>query len=417
MISTTKTDTKRHWWVLVGCSGMSAASLGFNVNSIGVFFTPVADALNISRGSFALHSTIATFTMAIVYLMIPKILEQISFKKLLYLGVIISAVSTMAMSLTTNLWVFYILGALRGLGAGFFGVVPVTMILNNWFEDKNGTVMSIAFASAGVAGAIMSPLFTNLIYDFGWQWAFVVAGILICLLNIPSLIFSSALTPEEEGYLPYRNTKTTETTSNKPNTKKQKILRSKPISYTNLGFIALFIISFLYSALVGMVQHFPGLAQSLNFSANIGAVMLSSAMLGNIFFKLFTGVLSDKIGIIKSFVFITLLNFISMLLMINFQNIPIMLFSAFLFGSVYTFSTIGLPLLTNSFFGRSQSMQIYPILSFVSTIGKAIALSFIGYIYDFTGSYINALLLAVLFQIINFALLYLGVKVTSRKMT
>src|SRR5690625_1369119 len=98
-----------------------------------------------------------------------------------------------------------------------------------------------------------------------------------------------------------------------------------------------------------MVQHFPGLAQSLNFSANIGAVMLSSAMLGNIFFKLFTGVLSDKIGIIKSFVFITLLNFISMLLMINFQNIPIMLFSAFLFGSVYTLSTIGLPLLTNIF--------------------------------------------------------------------
>lgn len=409
-----KTNSKKHWLVLAGACGMIASSLGFNVNSIGVFFTPVADALGVYRGNFAFHSTIATFAMAITYLFLPRILERVRFKPLLFLGVTVSALSTMAMALTTNMFVFYILGAIRGFSSGVFGIVPVTMLLNNWFEDRNGTAMSIAFASSGVSGAFMSPLFTHLITNIGWQETFVVAGILIALLNIPGLLFSTAFSPKEAGFLPYKNKNSEHTDGDEPAQEQKPTLRRKSVSYTSIGFITLFMISILYSSLVSMVQHFPGLAESLNFSISTGAAMLSAAMIGNILFKLLAGTLSDKIGIVKSFALITVLNLISLLLMVTFQRPSVMIGAAFIFGSIYAFSTIILPLLSNEFFGRSRSMRVYPIFSFVGTIGKAISLSLIGYAYDFTSSYMIALFIAIIFQVINLFLLYLGIKAKNK---
>jgi len=295
-----KTNSKKHWLVLLGACGMTAASLGFNINSIGVFFTPVADALGVLRGNFAFHSTIATITMAIAYLLFPRMLDHFRFKHLLYLGITVSALSTMAMALTTNMMVFYILGAIRGFSSGIFGIVPVTMLLNNWFEDRNGTAMSIAFASAGVSGAFMSPLFTYLINSVGWQWTFVVAGILMAVLNIPGLLFLSTFHPKKEGYLPYKSKNSAQTDTDESTPENNPTLRRKSVSYTSIGFITLLLISFLYPSLIGMVQHFPGLVESLNFSISVGAAMLSAAMIGNIFFKLTVGVLSDKIGIVKT---------------------------------------------------------------------------------------------------------------------
>jgi len=171
----------------------------------------------------------------------------------------------------------------------------------------------MAIASSGVSGAFMSPLFNHLINSVGWQWTFVVAGILIALLNIPALLFSATFYPKEEGYLPYKSKNSTSTDTNESTQENNPALRRESVSYTSIGFIALLLISFLYPSLIGMVQHFPGLAESLDFSISIGAAMLSAAMIGNIFFKLSVGVLSDKIGIVKTFFLITSVNLISLL--------------------------------------------------------------------------------------------------------
>jgi len=90
-----------------------------------------------------------------------------------------------------------------------------------------------------------------------------------------------------------------------------------------------------------------------------------------------------------------------------------MIIAAFLFGTIYTFSTIMLPLLFNKFFGRAKSMRVYPIFSFIGTIGNAMSLTLIGFAYDFTRSYIIAVFIAIIFQVINLFLLYLGFKATS----
>lgn len=81
------------------------------------------------------------------------------------------------MAFTTNMIFFYLLGALRGAGTALFSMVPLTTILNNWFEEKNGLAMSLSFGFSGIAGAIFSPIFTWLIETTGWENAFILMEI------------------------------------------------------------------------------------------------------------------------------------------------------------------------------------------------------------------------------------------------
>lgn len=406
--------SKRHWLVLAGCCGMSASALGVNINTIGVFYTPVAEALGVYRGDFAMHSTIAAITMAIMSLYIPRIVALYRFKMVLIIGVLTAALSTMAMALTTNMWLFYLLGAIRGFGSGVFALVPVTTLLNNWFEEKNGLVMSIAFGFAGVGGAIMSPLFTSLIQSIGWEMSFVVMGIIMGLLCVPGILYAGSLNPADEGYLPY-GAKSEEDIETDDRAKEMKrTLENKPVSYKGMAFISLLVVALFHSSIVGIVQHLPGIAEAVDLSTNVGALMLSASMIGNILFKLLIGVMSDKLGAVKSVLIMIAINFVS-LFMMSFLHLPTtMIAAAFLFGTVYTIPPVGLPLLTNAFFGRVRAMRVYPILSFTSGIGTALAMSLVGYVYDFTGSYQTAFWFAIAFHVINVIVLYFGVQTTEK---
>ena len=77
----TKTSHK-HWIVLAVLCGLAASSIGISINSSGVFYTPVAEALGLYRGSFSLHMTIFSMVTAQSAFFIPKIMERFSYKRI-----------------------------------------------------------------------------------------------------------------------------------------------------------------------------------------------------------------------------------------------------------------------------------------------------------------------------------------------
>jgi MFS family permease len=401
--------SKKHWLVLACACGMAAASIGLSINVIGVFYTPVSEALNIYRGSFAFHNTIASIAMAFVSLIIPQLIYQIGWKPALSIGVALGVIGTSGMGFTTSVTMFYILGALRGAGTALFAMVPLTMIVNGWFEEKNGLAMSVSFGMSGIAGAILSPVFTSIIEQFGWDTAFIIKGIVIGLFCLPALIYPYSLDPKEDGYLPFGHDP--EEAARQNNLKKKEL---PPFSYASIAFIALFIFSFLHTNIIGMSQHLPGFGESLGMTPLVGGWMMSAAMLGNITFKLIIGTLADKIGIVKSTVLMIALNVLAIVLLITWQQPVPLVINSWLFGTMFCIPAVAFPLLSNQFFGRAAATRVYPILTFAMGIGGAISVTIIGYIFDFTGSYQAAFLIAIGFNLINLALLGLSVKTAPK---
>ncbi|MFV0394599.1 MAG: MFS transporter [Coprobacillaceae bacterium] len=398
----------KHWLVLIVCCGLTAVSIGFCVNAVGVFYTPVSESLGIMRGTFAMHATISALMTAVVSLCIPKLMKRYSFKVLLIVGLILVSGSTVLMAFSNNIFMFYILGAVRGASSALFGIVPVTMIINQWFDKKHGLATSIVLSFSGIAGAVGSPIFAYFIESLGWQTTYIIKGILMILLCLPAILYPFSVDPKDSGVLPYGLEK---------DKAKDAIISKSTGSFSifNVTFICFFVFAILHTAITGITQHLPGFSESIGQSATLGAMLLSAGMIGNIVSKLFIGVISDKLGAVKATIIMLIVNMIGIILLISVKNTIGLLVGSVLFGSVYSAGAVGFALLTKEFFGNENYTKVFPIVTFATNTGGAFALSLVGYIYDFTGTYRIAFMIAIGINIINMILLAIVVRKTRNK--
>ena len=58
-----KQKNGRYLLTLICCCLLAASSVGVFTNSVGVFYTPVSEALGVGRGAFALHATLCALVM------------------------------------------------------------------------------------------------------------------------------------------------------------------------------------------------------------------------------------------------------------------------------------------------------------------------------------------------------------------
>lgn len=387
--------SQKHYGVVGVCCGLAASSIGISINSSGVFYTAVSESLNIMRGSFSMHMTIFSLVTAISAFFIPKLMEKISYKLILSVSVIIAVLSTAAMSLATTIPMFYLLGALRGLSTSFFSIVPLTLIINQWFEKNHGLATSIVFGFSGIAGSLCSPVLSYFIENFGWQSGYLIkAGIILCLC-LPAILYPFHINPREDGYLPYGYVEKTESER-----------KSIPdFHFLTIAFISFFVFSLFCSCITSFTQHFPGYGESLGYSVSTSALLLSAGMIGNVVSKLIIGALSDWLGAMKATMMMLFVIMVGIVLLIFGNNFILLIIGAFLFGSSYAIGAVSLPLLTKYFFQVDHYAKVFPSISFASNLGAAISLSMVGYIYDFFGSYLYGFVIAFIMVFIGVLLL------------
>ena len=163
--------------VLIAMCGVIGASLGLTTNVTGVYITPVAEAFNVGKGTVSMTLTICNIVYSIGGILVAKMLNQKSYKKVALISAVLLTVSTAAMGLSTSIWMLYVFSAVRGLAAGILGIVFATMVINNWFVKNSGLATSIAFGCSGIVGAVFSPVLSSIISSAGWRMKKIVTEI------------------------------------------------------------------------------------------------------------------------------------------------------------------------------------------------------------------------------------------------
>ncbi|WP_238385901.1 MFS transporter [Streptococcus sp. S784/96/1] len=380
------------WTVLAVLCGLAAAAIGVSINTSGVFYTVVSEDLGMLRGAFAFHMTIFSLVTAISALFVPNLLSRYPLKLVLTFSVVMAVLGTALMAISSHLWQFYILGAIRGFSTGMFSIVTITLIINQWFKEKNGLATSIALGFSGLVGTVFSPIFSGVIVHIGWRGAYGFEALLIGLLCLPAILYPFTMTPEDEGSETY----------GKQSLKNDQVIMSQDKNpSTGLLLGALLVFASLIGFMSSMTQHLPGYAASIGLSVTLGASLLSMGMLGNIISKLVIGALSDRFGSLKATTVLLALALSGNLLLMQTQLTVFLLLAAFLFGSCYGLGSVSLALVTRDIFGDEAYGKRFPIISFAGNLGAALAFSIIGYIYDFTGSYFPTLIVLVVFLLIS----------------
>ncbi|MCR5468810.1 MAG: MFS transporter [Lachnospiraceae bacterium] len=385
--------------ILIMC-GLAAASIGICQNTPGVFYAPVSTAFGVLRGTFALHATLTSLGIAVTALFMPRVFKKFSIKTIVIFGTILMVAATAGMSFANHMMTFYVLSIIRGIGAGLCANVSITTIINQWFMKSNGQVTSIALSFSGLAGALCSPLLSTCIENFGWRSAYLLQAGILAFFLLPAVILPFHTSPEDEGLMPYGFVK--------EETTKKETKPSKPFRFLSVSFLCMSVMTLLSTSITGISQHISGYAQSLGMSAAFGGLLLSVIMVGNIIMKLVIGFISDKKGTVFSCFLMMGLNALALFLIAlggRMMSKPLLLFAAFLYGSVYAIGAVGISLLVKLFFGVENYAAAFSKISFIMSTGGACSLPLIGYLFDFTGAYTPAFYIGIAFHAINATLI------------
>ena len=396
-----KKENRIYLKIIITLCMLSCGGVGITSNTVGVFYNYVASDLNILRGTYIIHNTIATFALAFFALFVPRVINKDNFRRVIIISCVISSLSCYLMSFQSSIWMFYLLGFLRGLGNGFFAFVALSLIINKWFNKSYGLITSIVYSSAGVAGAILSPLFLNVIENYGWRIGYKVMGICMFLFLIPFIFTKYTLSPKEMNLKPYGG----------------DFVLSGKTSETSKVDKTLFIYIGVFAACIhlaaGNVQHLSAIANSRGYSLSIMSLFVSLPMIGNVTFKFIEGEISDRKNAVFANLFMLTVTLIGIVLLLNY-NCSLNTIGTLLIGAVFAETAVGLTLITRELFGLNNFNKTYPIYSLLGNGSYAIAGALYGYLYDFTGSYDLGLLIGLILVIISVVMIYLGKRRVSK---
>lgn len=361
---------------------MACGTMGLP-NAYGVFYKPMADSLGTGQGAITLHFSLSNLAIGFFTPIVSRsIAHGHKMRNIMTVASLLVLVSGVVIALAPNTLVMDVAAIVRGIGFAAVSMLVITLYIGNWFEKGRGTITGIALSGSGIGSAIASPIVTSCIQRFGYQAAYL-GYVGFTLLTILPVLLLCPLTPQEVGLLPYgADEKQEETSADAPT---DLGLTFRVFTPTFAALVAFVLCIVLITSLSG---HMASLAQDYGYSAQVGALLLSASMVGNVFSKFALGAIADRFGVFKAIVCSLITTTCGLvLILLNLGGQASLLASGFLFGTSFSIGSLGVSLLTRHLYGDRQYADAYSSMSLVTSLASALGVTIAGFAYDITGSY------------------------------
>ena len=381
--------------VLISLCGLASGALGVCMNTLGLFYKPIAEDLGVGIGSVSLTMTILTIASSFTALIAPKMLKEKVVNIALLVATILLGGGTFLMAVSSSTLGLYAGSVMRGLGSGMAGFVLVTSIINRWYYKSHGLITSIAVAFSGIPGVILSPILSSIINNSGWRTAMMVSAALIVIFCLPA-VFIVTVSPQTQGLDPYGY---------------EEFLREKEkgnirtisaegefFSYKDKEFFLAVMFVIAVCLVACLPNYLPAYAESLNMTS-ISGIILSVALAGNICSKILFGIISDKLSAKMAIMAYACICTVALIPLILHGNPLFILIAAFSYNFTAANSSVGISIITSDLFGESNYSKVYPMLSFIGSYAMAFSSAMIGFMFDIFGSYTPILVAIMVLQI------------------
>ena len=190
--------TEKSWykWVIAAVSFlMIFTGLGFCSSSKDLYLSAITEAWDIERSSFSLNDSIRFISTAVINLFFGALVAKLGAKKLILCGLASLIGSCLVYSFAQTIGMFYVGGALLGIGMAWTSTTIVGYVVGKWFKEKKGTVMGIILASNGFGAAVAIQIVAPIIEKsaLGYQNAYrLIALLLFCVAVLVLVLFKDA---------------------------------------------------------------------------------------------------------------------------------------------------------------------------------------------------------------------------------
>ena len=395
------------WWIVIAGALISGAGVGILINCSGVFIKPVTEAMGYSRGGFTLYTTIQSIVAMISVPIYGEIFRRFSIRRVMLIASVYCCTVYFCLSFATQLWHFYVLGALYGLANSCITIMAVGTLVNRWFFERKGLAAGLAFSGSGVTAAIMMKVTTAVIETHGWRFGYRVQALVAFALLFIATVFIVRDKPEDIGLVPLGAEK--KTADGAPPVR-LGLTRAQALKTPTFYIMAA---GFFFNSMIGMGinPHISACLTDIGYDVSFAATIISAVMVIMMIGKVSLGAAFDKIGPVKAGFTVGFVLLMSSLLILNAGISPVIAWAfAGFFGFGYATLSVPYSYLTSEIFGDREFSAIYSIATMLSSAGGAVGPVLSGALYDLTGSYHLVFILYAVFSVAIILLLTTAAK-------
>jgi MFS family permease len=371
--------------------------------TFSVFLVALLDEYRWTHAATAGVQSVALLVYTFSAPLVGGLIDRFGPRKVILPGILVSCAGLASCAYVRTLPQLYLVyGVVVALGATSISIVAYSAILSNWFEKRRGLASGIAVSGMGLGTFALVPLSQYIINMAGWRSAYLALGALSFVLLFPLTAWFLRHRPGELGLQPdggdasakpeKRSVEVVDPDWAKTDWTLRRVSREK-------RFWALLMFSFLIIVpLYVVLIHVAGLLVGRGFSRMDAAFVIAFLGVASSVFKIFWGWLSDRIGREITFTMgaVALALGILWLLIVDAGGPSWLVYAFVLFAgcgwgvTAPTFMSVAADL----FQGRSFGL-VYGINEGVLGLGSALGPWLGGFVYDTTGTYHMALVIAI----------------------
>ena len=375
------------------------------IGSVGVWaiiivLPLVQDDLGIDRSAASLLYTLTMIGFAAGNLIIGRLVDRFGFFSSLLLAAACTSIGFLGASYAQSVEILTIWQILLGFGAAI-GFGPLMADISHWFQKRRGIAVAVAASGNYLSGAIWPMVLKGVLVEQGWRDAYFFIAMTVLITLVPLSLFLLRRVPMTAIEI-------SETASQS----KSKALRMSPRSLQLLLAVA----GLSCCIAMSMPQvHIVSFCMDLGYGPAVGAEMLSLMLFGGVVSRLFSGLIADWIGGIKTVLLGSSLQCLALFLYLPFDGLVSLYIISIVFGLSQGGIVPGYAVTIREYLPAREAGQRVGLVVMSTILGMAIGGWMSGWIYDLTGSYRAAFLNGIAWNFLNLAIvIFVLIRITKK---
>ena len=376
------------WYIVAVCWVVNFFVFGISVNTFTVYVKPIQADLGWSRGEISLAISLAAVAMGMGAPFIGRLIDRIGARLAMAAGAAVIGVCTILLSKAQSLPYFYAIFIVSGIGQGAATIIPVSMVISNWFTAMRGKALGLAMTGTGLGAMVMVPVTTWIVANWGWRTSYTIMGCII-LLMVPLNLLLIRTRPSDRGLQPDGGLVAPEEPASAQGLTVAEAVKTQ--TFWMIG--AMMVLAGLVAMGVGvhLMPYLTDIGHTESRASLIIAVISGMTFLG----KISLGFIADRWGVRPAVALAFGLILSGIALLMGAGALPVAVAFAIVYGLGIGAPLVVNPALTAERLGLKHFGGVFGILTLLNTAGVALGAVLTGFIYDAAGSYIPALLLFV----------------------
>ena len=384
-------------WVIVATMfAINFSTMATGTLNYGLFVLPMQRELALSRATFGWMQTTRRLSAGVLSFAVGWLIDHYGARAYIPVAALMIGGCLLLVGISNHAWQFILLFALVGAsGLAAPNSIVTSVPVAKWFVRKRGRALAISTAGLGISGIVFLPVTQWLIGSYGWRSSWQILALLFMAISIPASALFLRRQPEDMG-LRVDGDPPDSAEDGASLSEMRRSAGDEPVWTVRQAFrtatmwklVAVFALSGVAQggASFHRIPYFVEKAYdpqlvSWSFAADTG---------GAAALALASGWLADRIPIR----FLAAASFsgfiVAILLMIYVASAPMMFLSTIVFGCSVGIGMIVHSYIFAAYYGRAFLGAIRGIVMPINLLSAGVGGPLVGYLHDYTGSYLAA---------------------------